>query len=254
MGYNLDFLDNDNELRSYFLGLYMADGWMAAERSFFISSIDKQIIDDLAVLLNYTNTITKTLNISTYNPDSKVFSYRIGFHKKELLQKIKDIGFANKKTGNEFIPDCISDETFHHFLRGFSDGDGHFSVCKQGNSHIGLEWGITCASKKLLEALLYKTREESICSYNKVSVRKRKDANCYRISFSHHDSVKIGDFIYTDASIYFARKYKKYLYGKSIVCNKNPQWTKRELEMAKSGVVPEGRTNNAYRIKRVSLK
>ncbi len=244
MGYNLDFLDKDNELRSYFLGLYMADGWMDQKGNFFISSVDKQLIDDLVLRLNYTNIITESKNL-TYNPDSKSISYRIGFCKKELRHKMKKLGFTVNKTGHEFIPNCISNETFHHFLRGLSDGDGHFSFANiKSRNTKSLEWGITCASESFLQILINKLRNESICAYNNVSVRKRKNANAYEIKLSHHDSVKLGNFIYNKSSLYLIRKYEKFLSGKAFKCKRNPRWTKQEIEMAIRGIIPKNRTKN----------
>ena len=122
MSYDTKFLDTESELRSYFLGLFMADGWIDNKGGVHISLVDKQIIDDLVVATNYTN---KVLNIVRKNNFGIQNMYRISYYK--LYDKMKALGFIEKKTGNEFIPERIT-YTFHHFLRGLSDGDGclHF--------------------------------------------------------------------------------------------------------------------------------
>lgn len=46
--YDAGFIVRETPLRSYFLGLFMADGWMSSNnRQAFIALNDKQIIDDL---------------------------------------------------------------------------------------------------------------------------------------------------------------------------------------------------------------
>jgi hypothetical protein len=235
----MSFLNTESELRSYFLGLFMADGWIN-KNGFFISLIDEELIYNLAQQTNNKYKITECKN-----KVSKT-GYRIGFYDKEDIDKMIKIGFSitERKTGNEFIPSCIDIKDFHHFLRGMSDGDGHFSLVKNRNIKQ-LEWGVTCANRNFLQYTLNFLIENSIISCEGHSVRERYNKNCYKISTGHHDSIRIGSFLYNQANIFLERKKTVYENAKLISFKKNPKWTKKELELTKDNILPEGRTKAA---------
>lgn len=244
----MSFLNQESELRSYFLGLFMADGWIN-KNGFYISLVDKDLIDNLACLTNNQNKITECKNKISRT------GYRIGFYNKQDIDKMIELGFSivENKTGNEFIPKCITKNNFNHFLRGLSDGDGHYSLIKNRNNKQ-LEWGITCANKYFLQNIVNFLIENSIISNEKHTVRERYSKNCYKLSLGHHDSIRVGNFIYNQANVFLERKKQVYETSKLINCERNPKWTKNEINLIKDGILPEGRTKSAMYAKLYYLK
>lgn len=249
------FLEEDNEFRSYFLGLIMADGSMPANGC-VIDLVDEDII---VKIRNYVN---PEINIGVYKSSrskngykSKAYAYRISFLGAYYSKCFTDLGFSLgvKKTGREFIPKCIDQVQIRHFIRGLSDGDGCFTLIKNRNT-TQLEWNITCANKKFLQDILDFLVNNSIVSAHGHSVRDRYGKNCYRITFGHHDAVRLGEYLYSGETISLHRKKEKWLSGKKIVTKRPPKWTKHEIAQIKSGENPAGRSKSAISAKKSLIK
>lgn len=238
--YNPNFLATDNELRSYFLGLWITDGWIEAKKPYArISSIDDQIINDLVKVLEFKNKILLTKNRKMQ--DRSQFTGTIQKHlcfSGKIPQYLRILGFSNKKTGNEFVPDCISDSTFPHFIRGVIDGDGTFLIAKDRNQQR-LMCSIVSASEKFLQQILDRLLQLGVIGSNSKVV---KNKTCYCIRFGHEDSIRIGDFIYKDAFLKLDRKYLIYLRGKELPIRQKRSWTSTEVQQIQQGIVPIGRT------------
>ena len=143
------------------------------------------------------------------------------------------IGFDTRKTGREFIPDQIS-QTMNHFIRGFSDGDGSFSLSKNRNK-MYLEWSLICSSRKFLVEIAY-ILEAQI--FAKVYLTARSDKpHVFRLRTGHRTALKIGDYLYDDATLKLERKYNTFTNAKQIKISKR-EWTSSKIEL----LTPHGRT------------
>lgn len=247
--YDLSFLRDDCELRSYFLGLLMADGSFNHKRGDVrFSMSDKQIIKDLAIITNYRNKISESKNWTGFGKGST--SFAISFCNKEVAEFLRDEGFINKKTGNEFIPSCISEKTFFHFLRGLFDGDGCITYC--ANKRTGkkyLSFDITSQSEQFLTNILNTLRRfDVISSKSNVTINYgSKNNDCFRIRLGHKDSISVCKRMYEVSNIKLERKYNKYLDGSKETSSGWSLWSKSEIEMALSGEIPKGRTKGVCR-------
>jgi len=198
--YSTSFLDEDNEFRSYFLGLFMTNGHLSKSKVAMISLTDEQLINSIAALTNYKNPIKKIVRcIKNRKPQ-----YKLVFCGKIPL-KLYEFGFPyGKKTGKEFIPKCVSDNTFPHFLRGVIDGDGSFFVHhSQGKGLLNCK--IFSASNNLVENILEKLRKNKIVFGGSISCKYGK-TNLYTLLFGQNDSRRIGDYIYAGSIILLHRK------------------------------------------------
>lgn len=205
MGYDIEFLNKESELRSYFLGLFVSDGWLDNKRGVYLSVKDKQIIDQLAEETNYTNKITHiTKSVTNYG---KQDMYRLGYCK--LHAQMRELGFTTKKTGHEFIPSEI-DNTFEHFLRGLSDGDGCFYTVKRKKNKTYLQWELTCASERFLIDLRDEISNRiERCSCLKVKQRQGTKKPVFRIRCNQNDaSVALANYMYKKAKIKLDRKFE----------------------------------------------
>lgn len=202
MAYDINFLKTESELRSYFLGLFMADGWIDNKNGVYISVCDKQIIDDLVRATNYTNTITHIIKKNNFGKQNM---YRIGYQKLNI--EMRELGFNESKTGNEFIPTKI-ENTFNHFLRGLSDGDGSFyySERKSGNY---LSWELISASEEFLKNIEFKIKDHIGINNNiKVHPRQGTKMPVFRIRCNQNNvTMKLADFMYKNCNLKLKRKY-----------------------------------------------
>jgi len=213
-GYNMDFINCDTALRSYFLGFWLTDGSMIKQGKnklkAVISSVDRQIVDDIACATAYTNRIYVQNNAQGWK-----LGYSLCYAGK-VAKFLLDLGYpAGPKTGKEFIPDCISDKTFPHFLRGCWDGDGYVSF--KSNK---LSSGIVSASKHFLEQLHTKILK-NVPLYFSGSFKPRANIKKPRVSiwtlrFQHNDTIALCDYMYKNANLFLNRKYDNYSLGKQV--------------------------------------
>lgn len=204
-GYSTTFLDEDNEVSSYFLGLWLADGNISKEGAVSITSKDEDLIKDIAKVTKYTN------KISVIVPKNKQHSikYTIRYFG-PITEKIKENGYSpGSKTGKEKIPTKISDTTFKHFLRGVFDGDGSFML-KKGTNHLHSR--LVCANRNFLEALLLKIKYVSAVHGGSIN----KHDNIFDLYFAHQDSIALGAYLYEASTIYLSRKKDIYLKGRTV--------------------------------------
>ncbi len=246
---NPNFILCDTEIRAYFLGLFMADGWCTKD-GFHISLIDKELIDQLAKEIGFSGKICCYYNLGGYKSCQP--TYRLNFTGVAARRAIISLGFKlSKKTGEEFLPVCLNAGNIRHFLRGFSDGDGCFTVVKNGKRHY-LEWNVTCANKEFLENILVYLTNHSVISMKGHNIRERIGKHCFRLSLSHHDAIRLGQYFYENTTLYLKRKYTKWEEGKKILVKRKPKWTKIELENVLQKDIT-GRSKAAINIKRWQL-
>lgn len=247
-GYNTDFLNEDSELRSYFLGLFVSDGWIDAQGSVRVSSSDRQIISDLATATDYINKITETRNRRYKGAPgfTGTIQYRLSYAG-PIFEIMSSLSFKPEKTGNEFIPAGISGETFHHFVRGLSDGDGSFGIYKDRKCEL-LKWGLSCESASFLREIHSSLVELSVVAGGAVSPGDTKQ----QLQFGHADAVRLGKWMYQDSTIQLDRKYKIWLAGTEVYRSRRT-WTLAELEMVRRGSYPPERTRHQYLMKRYHL-
>ena len=125
-GYDLNFLNEDTPFRSWFLGLFVTDGHLSNKKEVMFGFTDKQLIDNLVLHTNYVNNVSVLVRCGDH-PKWKD-SYLIRFSS-PIANKLISFGFSRgKKSGKTFVPMCVSDNTFSHFLRGVVEGDGCFRV------------------------------------------------------------------------------------------------------------------------------
>ncbi len=132
----------DSELKGYFLGLLLTDGYICEDRGYIgIELTDLDVIKFLSEQIK-----TKYVEI-TPKGKAKLTKYRITLYSKDLLNDLKRLGVVYKKTYNTSGPDLYEHEMpyINSILRGIMDGDGW--VRKDGNefficsaSHMFIKW------------------------------------------------------------------------------------------------------------------
>ena len=148
-----DILNRNNEESAYVLGLWMADGSISfstsrggkrTQKSFSIYNTDEQLIRMIGRL--FSKEPTKRWN---GNPKHKP-CFRIRVKSDRLFDTCYSVTGSTSKSNKPIpIPD-VSDELFHHFVRGFFDGDGsiYFKTYKNRHGKTTTELGTSFTAGK----------------------------------------------------------------------------------------------------------
>lgn len=134
--YNKEFFFNETPELAYFLGFFIADGYMCCSPekyriAFGLAVKDKVILDKFVewicpeLKLRYSNTIKNGKN----SPHIVMT-----IDNKEIITYLKDRYRINtNKTFNEVVPYNLPNELMPHFIRGYFDGDGCVTLRKGSN-------------------------------------------------------------------------------------------------------------------------
>ncbi len=187
-----------HDLQAYFLGWFIADGYLGSHIAAEIASVDAQLVQDFATAIEYTS------KINTYlPPKAKNVRHRLTFNS-TLTQFLIAQGITpGPKTGKEFIPECITTELFPSFLCGVIDGDGSNQLVKTRNT---LYTRIVCANKKFLSEIHYNLRLAGVVSMEQIHPHE----SIWRLAYGKYDSVAIGTYMYAKTPIKLLRKYEYY--------------------------------------------
>lgn len=190
-----------DELTSYFCGYFLADGCFESFRKnednarLVITSIDEDIITKLRDRISPDRKLTKEL-LRSGN-----FSHKFGFTSKEWFDLLYSIGIVRRKSTVPSIIKYPPTPYLRDFVRGWFDGDGsiHYNT-KFGSPHF--MW-MLCGMQTHLEPLI------NLLPFN-VNTFQREDG-LFRIYVTRKDdSIRLFDWLYSEATIYMDRKYLKY--------------------------------------------
>lgn len=199
---------NDKNI-CYVLGFIWADGHVNKKQvSITVKSSDFNTIYDI---------VKKSFTTSTYH--RKKYLKQTGKYYNSSTITINDVKFKQFLIDNDFmiksntspnkILKNITSDNIKHFLRGYIDGDGSFSIY---NNDKTVKFNITSNVKQNWNFVEKILNDIEINKY-KIHRYYRKTGNSSCVSISNKwDIIKIGDFIYKDSeNTRFERKYNKYI-------------------------------------------
>lgn len=243
-GYSTSFLDQDTETRSYFLGLVMSDGWLDQQGAVRIGSSDRQLIDTVVEMTQYTNRVICCHPVSPADRSRLVRPHYVVSYRGPIRKKMEEFGFVVNKTGNEFIPPCVSDETFSHFLRGVSDGDGCLCLRYDG-AGTRLLWQLTAAGTDWLDIILARLRVADVVTSSHVKPRVSK-SGVASFLLGHYDSCAVAEFMYNGANFFLRRKFAVALEGCYHGTGRTSyRWTAEEDDLVRKGILPAARSRES---------
>ena len=190
----------DTEEKAYWLGFLYADGSVGSTDNRIELGLAEK---DLKHVEKFKNFIGLNNKIS-YRLNSK--SYRYSFKDKVFKDILIQQGCVPKKSLILKFPteNQVPDYLIRHFIRGYFDGDGHFS-----NTTECFEVGFI-GTEDFIKKCLEKLPEDLNKDLSIKNVHRKDGAKKYGF-YSYHDVLCFLDFIYKDASIYLDRKYEKYI-------------------------------------------
>ena len=194
------FENIDTEEKAYWLGFLYADG--------SVGSTDNRIelglaAQDLHHIEKFKNFIGLNNQIS-YRDSSK--SYRYTFKDKIFKEILIQKGCIPKKSLLLKFPteQQVPSYLLRHFLRGYFDGDGHFT-----NTDSCFEAGYIGTLEFIQNSL--KILPDTLRKNSKIKDVHRKDGAKTYSFYSYHDVKIFLDYLYKDCNIYLDRKYEHYL-------------------------------------------
>lgn len=199
------FKEINSEESAYFLGFLYSDGCVQIKNNAYTMSL-KLKSNDQIILEKFRDIMSPSSPIKI---SEKKYSY-FRINQKEICEQLISHGCVPNKSLILEFPTTIPKEFVHHFLRGYSDGDG--CIYKNKLKHgINTIWKIV-STKQFCQhtAKIIKEQLNINCSQ---SLSKPKTNNITTaLSVGGNIQVrKILDWLYKDATIYLPRKYEKYL-------------------------------------------
>lgn len=191
------FKEINTEAKAYFLGFLMADGNIHENK--MCLSLHKQ---DEHILHSFKNSMNSEHPIHKHKKNQVRFYVR----SKQICADLIELGCTKKKSLTlELKDNIIPDDLFHHFVRGYFDGDGSISYSKKGDF---LRWNWELAGTK---QLLTKIQEKlDVLNLSFQEIRQFEKIFKLRVSKTKTNELKkLYDYLYQDASLFLIRKKKK---------------------------------------------
>ncbi|KKK55103.1 hypothetical protein LCGC14_3077940, partial [marine sediment metagenome] len=206
-----DLLDHGNETSAYLFGLWLADGNIflstsrggrRVQKSFAIINTDVQLMRMIGKLFG-----KKPCQRWDGNPKHKpCFTLKV---KSDRLFDVcySHTGSTPKSDQSLSVPD-ISKELFHHFVRGFFDGDGSIGFKRYRNRHgkpvsaLTTSFSAGLATGDFLERLRDRIRLHTPVGLKKVNTGKTSR----KLVFNQYDSMLLCEWMYRNATLFMARK------------------------------------------------
>lgn len=205
------FQNIDTEKQAYFLGYLMADGNVSIRRksqpaiSLELQEQDKYILDILKSELQTDNNVRLSCKGRT--------TYMLRVHSNLMADDLQKYGVIPSKTGKEQFPlSMLKDDLVHHFIRGFFDGDGWFSISYHENvpkMAIGFAKNVQMLTD--IRNYLHEQLNVTLVKIHDYNDRTKGYIGYGMLMFSKRQNVlDIGSFMYTGATIFLDRKRKVY--------------------------------------------
>lgn len=199
------FTNIDSEEKAYFLGFLFADGSVTNKKmTLSLQEKDIHILELFKKSIEYTGPII--INNKLGNRQKQ---YRLVITSKSLVKDLHKYGVTVNKAFNLKFPLDISKNYYHHFIRGYFDGDGCIYTNKIKSDYLISMIG----PKVFLEAIQTILIDELKLNLTKLYNPKNcKETGLHTLTYQGKKNViKIGDFLYKNATCFLYRKHGKYL-------------------------------------------
>ena len=209
---NSDVFDNiDTEDKAYWLGFLLADGCVAksaGSRRMLRLSLKRSDEKHVRLAAKFVGFKGK------YHYDNRNNHPRVlmAFNDVRLCRTLMDYGWWNYKTGKSFeILDIIPDALFHHFVRGYYDGDGSITYLRRKRKDRSAgpqkKWycNITCKYQLALEHI-----DRRIVSLGGPHSKVKLRSHAYDLRWTNRIGVSaITSWMYKDAHVLLGRKLSR---------------------------------------------
>ena len=203
----------DSEEKAYWLGFIYADGCVRVRTRYEgkpgqgnsfnmkLSVLDKEHLKLLKKCVGSTHKIVYGESV-TKNKQGKLYTSHIctlSVHSNKLVEGLVSQGVVPRKT-HILTPPSIDKKLYHHFIRGYFDGDGCCYI-NRNTEYKRFVYSIACAAPKLKEWMMDTLKENDIKCYHINDLSFNIGSFKSKYNFYH--------YLYDNASIYLKRKKDK---------------------------------------------
>lgn len=207
-----NLFDQWTEQSAYILGFWYADGNLTFHKKgksvfkrWCLTNTDKQIMTNLSEILGKSLTVEINKSERSKGHNWKP-CYRIRIYSDKLFDFCYDIIKTTRKSYQNNLP-VVPNEYFHHFVRGYFDGDGsiyykhYFSRHRKviANLNTTFTAGLDC--RPLLESLRDRIRQ-----FLPLGKKMIYGKTARKLIFAQYDSALLCEWMYKNATIYMQRK------------------------------------------------
>lgn len=205
-----DLLDRDDEISSYLLGFWMADGNIHLSWSTKRARRQKEwriYNTDLQVMSMISSWFGKGLKARAETEQRKVY-YSLSVKSDRLFDACYDVTRSTSKSDKPINLPYVRPALRNHFVRGFFDGDGSISVKHYANRHgkeaDALQTSFTAglATGDFLEQLRDMIRSHIPVGLKKINIGKSSQ----KLTFNQYDSMLLCEWMYDGATVFMERK------------------------------------------------
>lgn len=208
---NHTLFDQWSEQSAYIFGFWLADGNISLNKSphgntftkrFSIYNTDLQVLSDIGKVIGLKP-------LSKKRRGTHQILYYIQANSWKLFDFCYSFTNTTNKSGNTLNLPEVPKESFHHFVRGFFDGDGsiHWKTYKtrHGKEIMSLQTAFSSgnATGSFLEQL-----RDRLMAFIPVGNKKVASGTSRKLSFNQYDSMLLCEWMYKDATIFMKRKKK----------------------------------------------
>lgn len=206
-----DIIDNQN--KAYILGFLYSDGNNYPLKSTVRLSLqeeDKEILEKVRlelksekplIFLDYSNKHDYGYNYKN--------QYSLEFHSSHMCAELLKLGVNTDKSYTLKFPKFLRKDLIPHFIRGVFDGDG--SISGYAASKNSFQVNVTITSTKNFCDSLKEICEKELKIHAGVYEASCKNGITKVFTIGGRNVSKVFlDWIYNDANLFLARKYKRY--------------------------------------------
>jgi hypothetical protein len=203
---NHNLFDDWNEQSAYVLGFWVADGGISLikhrrklYKCFRIFNTDTQITKSLSKILGQHYTTSR--RHANHKPEHQICIYS-----DKLFDFCYNITNNTNKSHAAFGLPAVPIHLFHHFVRGFFDGDGSIYYKHYKNRHnkittaLGTSFTGGCETSHIDQLQQWLRRNVGLGN-KKISGRLHK-----KLNYNQYDSMLLCEFMYKNATIFMKRK------------------------------------------------
>lgn len=207
---NSDYFEKiDTEDKSYWLGFICADGCVSYNNS------NNSYQFKITLQQSDSNYLQKFVTAINGNFDVKLKTAKVKFNGEYREYPICEVAFKDKKFTSDLlkyfsenktdylrIPNQVPKKLVHHFIRGFSDGDGCF-YCDLSKRNKSFE--IVGKSFDMLNDI----KNELLLNGIHSKIYRKRTTNWKLGIYKINELKKFQSYLYKDATIFMQRKYLK---------------------------------------------
>lgn len=203
---NHDYFKTWSNNMAYILGFICADGCLyrnsygSYQLNFAIKSDDIEILEFIKKETGAEHKITEDIKNTNYKENYKSVKLRIC--NREFGLDLENLGVHQRKSLTIQFPE-VPKQYLSHFIRGYFDGDGGFCISKIKKGKYNYLRAMICSgSKDFISVLRDNISNECIDFTPAIS-----NGSAYSIAYTGSRAIKLGDWMYNDATFYLERKY-----------------------------------------------